>query len=391
MRYSLRRSVCIVTASVGFILARPAFAENYVTPTEKVPLAQWPFFTDDLNFKGIKTVISRQLQRFGTVDFQGTIQYGQDQYPLVKVRDSLVEFLSIIENYKACPESNGTECINWLNAELRKKFVLYRPHLEPGDPHYGEADPAFFTAYYTPRMTVSKTRTGIYQHGIYSLPADENLRHLSRDQIDFHGALENKGLDLFYGSDLFNLYLLQVEGGGHMLVKTGDQVQSQYISYAGQNGLPFRFIVTYMLKKGWITSESIDAQRRFLNAHPELQEQIYSTCPAYVFYQLSNTPPVGCEGVVLTDNRSLATDLSYYRFKGGLSFVSSSRPVDKPVAAADDNRPFKAFSRFYLDQDTGGAIRGKARADLYFGEGAYAEYASYNEAERGDIYFLMLK
>ncbi len=371
--------------------ACPTFAGTVVTPTEKVPNSQWPFFTDDLNFVGLKTVLTRQLNRFKTVNLNGTIQYGADQYPLTKVRDSLSRFLAIVEQYQACSPAGGVKCIEWVNRELRRRFNLYQPHLVPGDPHYGENDPAFFTAYYTPLMTVSKTRIGVFQHGIYALPRSLALKQKSRDQIDFHDALENRGLDLFYGSDLFNLYLMQVEGGGHLLVKDGNKLVSQYISYAGQNGLPFRFIETYMMKKGWIPDGSITAQRRFLKAHPELQEQIFSTCPAYVYYRLSNTPPAGSEGIPLTGNRSIATDHNYYPFKGGLAFISSTRPSETQPDPSSDARPFMAFSRFYVDQDTGGAIRGKARADLYFGEGDYAEYTSDTEAERGTIYFLMLK
>jgi membrane-bound lytic murein transglycosylase A len=98
--------------------------------------------------------------------------------------------------------------------------------------------------------------------------------------------------------------------------------------------------------------------------------------------------------VAVTANRSIATDNDYYGFKGTLAFVKGVRPKEHQRAQAGRaclDVEFRPFSRFYLDQDIGGGVRGKARADLFFGEGAYAQLAAFNEDDRGDIYFLMLK
>src|SRR6185312_2137112 len=194
LHHAIFTVVFTVFFTVAFTLltyARPAFGRSYVTPTERVPHSQWPFFSDDLDFKGLKTVITGQLNLFNVIDLSGgTIQYGDEQYPLIRVRKSLEKFLRIVDEYSACEPDGGTECIYWFNHELRRNFNLYRPHLVPGDPNYGQPDPAFFTGYYTPLMTVSKTRTGVYQHGIYALPKDNSLRLMNRDQIDFHDGLE---------------------------------------------------------------------------------------------------------------------------------------------------------------------------------------------------------
>jgi membrane-bound lytic murein transglycosylase A len=99
---------------------------------------------------------------------------------------------------------------------------------------------------------------------------------------------------------------------------------------------------------------------------------------------------LGSDLVPLTDNRSIATDTNYYRFKGLLAFVQAERPVETSLQN-NCQLEFRSFSRFYLDQDTGGAIRGKGRVDLYFGENEYAQKAAYNLVRRGDLYFLMLK
>jgi membrane-bound lytic murein transglycosylase A len=96
------------------------------------------------------------------------------------------------------------------------------------------------------------------------------------------------------------------------------------------------------------------------------------------------------DGITLTPKRSLATDKSFYALKGGLTFVMSKRPTED---SAVGNAPivFKNFSRFMLDQDTGSAIKGKARGDLYHGEDHYAERAAYNTQHTGKIYFLIAR
>jgi membrane-bound lytic murein transglycosylase A len=98
--------------------------------------------------------------------------------------------------------------------------------------------------------------------------------------------------------------------------------------------------------------------------------------------------------VPLTDNRSIATDSKLYEFKGLLTFVEAKRPVDPNLIRDEESQldvPYKSYQRFYLDQDTGGAIRGKGRVDLYFGEGDYAEVAAYNTKHTGKLFFLMSK
>ncbi len=391
-----------LTFLAAFLTSTAVWAEAYVTPTEKVADAAWPKLADDLGFRGMDLAITRQLKKFNKADLQGTIRFGSDVYSLASVKDSLVRFQQLITNFKKCTKlsKRSDACGDNLTAQIKKYFNLYRPHLEPADPRFGEAKATFFTGYYTPLLTVSKTLTPEFSHAIYATPVDKKLRHASRDEIDFKGALNNQGAELYYANDLFDLYLMHVEGGSHLLVKNGKGTDSQYISYDSENGLKFQFIEKFMMAKGWIKEPTIKAQREFFKAHPELQEEGYSTCPSYVFYKLSPTPPLGSGDVPLTDNRSIATDTAHYRFKGTLSFVSTARPEetskgrhsqDKIQDAPSAEVKFKDYSRFYLDQDTGGAIRGKARVDLYFGEGAYAEYAASNEIQRGDLYFLMLK
>ncbi|NJL25431.1 MAG: hypothetical protein HC902_09820 [Calothrix sp. SM1_5_4] len=150
-----------------------------------------------------------------------------------------------------------------------------------------------------------------------------------------------------------------------------------------------------MKKMGYIANGSVPAQRKFLSEHPEKHQEIFSQCPSYVYLIATSSPPVGVDSIPLTNGRSIATDRNLYPFKGLLAFVESVRPEETGNYDLDeDDRariPFRGFSRFFLDQDTGGAIRGKARADIYFGEDEYAFFAAMNLQDSGKLYYLILK
>ena len=148
------------------------------------------------------------------------------------------------------------------------------------------------------------------------------------------------------------------------------------------NGRAFRFISIYMRNKGYISDLSNESQRAYLNAHPEKWREIYDYDPSYVFFKLTDTPPNGNDAVSLTDNRSMATDSKLYAAKGLLSYVQTQKP-----SREGNHDRWDDFSRFLIDHDTGGAIQGASRADLYFGEDDYAAYVANILKSNGNCIF----
>jgi membrane-bound lytic murein transglycosylase A len=150
-----------------------------------------------------------------------------------------------------------------------------------------------------------------------------------------------------------------------------------------------------MMAKGYISNPSSGAQRKFLRLHPEKAEEIYSQCPSYVYFKVSTEPPDGAQGLPVTPGRSIATDNKLYAFKGLIAYIDSKRPQDLGTYDLEQEDasliPVQPFSRFFIDQDTGGAITGKGRADIYFGLDDYAQYAATYQQQTGNIYFLLLK
>lgn len=363
----------------------------YVTPTRRLAETEYPEFTDDLDFVNMEIAIERQLKRYKDRRMSGEIVLGKDTYSLRTIADSLKKFQTLMHRYKLCmvsdPEKNKRRCMSEFQDAVREKFAVYVPNLEPGDPRYGQQEPVLFTGYYTPLIHAEPSPEGRYQYPIYAKPLDEWYSRVGRYSIDFRGALKDQGLELFYAPDRFDLYLLHLEGGGRIAYTGPDgNPRSVYLSYAGSNGRKWRFLSAQMLEKNWIPDPSLALQRRFIEDNPHLEPEIFSYCPSYVYFKTSTQPPEGSDVVPLTDNRSIATDSSLYRFKGMLAFVKAKRP-------RSDSWPVEMipFSRFVLDQDTGGAIKGKGRVDFYFGEGSYAQFAANTIKQRGDLFYLILK
>lgn len=371
----------------------PEVQRDYTTPLKLMPLAKYPRFDDDYDFRGMKLAIERQLKRYEKKNLTGKIKMGAKTYPLTQARKSLITFRTMVEEFLACKvrEATTERCYNAFNTQVREKFDLFEPALTSGDPRFGEEKNAFFTGYHTMPIAGKMTPDAEYKHAIYRNPNDPALWK-SRVEIDFLGALINRGLEVVYTKNLFDIYLLHVQGSGRVTLPDGSGF---YLNYDGTNKQRWEWISKYMKEKGYIANGSIAAQRKFLRENPSKEREIYSTCPSYVFTRVSQQPPLGNDSVSVTDGRSIATDSGLYAFKGLLTFVKTNRPEENGNydLELEDHLtvPMREFSRFFLDQDTGGAIKGKARADIYFGEDLYSQFSAMHMQQLGNIYYLMQK
>jgi membrane-bound lytic murein transglycosylase A len=153
------------------------------------------------------------------------------------------------------------------------------------------------------------------------------------------------------------------------------------IGYAGQNGHPYYAIGRELIKRGALTKENVSLQsiRAWLLANPAQAEEIMSTNASYVFFKaLEGEGPLGGEGVALTAGRSLAVDRSLMAY--GLPFWT-----DIALDAAPNGR----LQRLMVAQDTGGAIRGPVRGDVFWGHGARAEELAGPMKARGQYWALL--
>lgn len=355
-----------------------------------------PALTDDLSFSGLVPALDRQLQAFKNEPYKRKIRLGSDVYPFTKLVESVREFRSLVITASNCiRHSTSTththNCEKKFDNDVKSKFRFYKAEA------YSDNGSSYFTAYYTPVIEVSEKQDHDHPYPIYKTPTTY-LKRLTRREIDFEGKLKGKGYEIFFAKDLFDIYILHVEGGGKVQVKGKNGRQySTYLSYQSDNGRQFTHIDEYMLQNGMLKSQRRSRldQREYFKKNPDKIQDIFSSCEGYVFFKITNTPPIGSTGAQLTPNRSIATDPSYYPAKGLITYLTASIPV-----FPNDNEPLNAnrrtyrkhlMHRFFIDQDIGHSITGPARADIYFGEGENATFQANNLSTYGTMYILILK
>lgn len=353
------------------------------TPTSR--LYQSLSFADDMDFENLDLAINRQLESFKKIGLKGNIQFGTKIYPKTVLKASLEVLQGLAAEARVCAQvSPKVECQRKFDAEINNRFAIYVPVSGKGTTQ--------FTSYYSPDLHGSRTRTERYGRAIYRKPDVGAHQNYTRVDIDYKGALEGKGYDIFYVEESFyELYLLHVQGGGRIHVQNPDGTEEiSYLSYDGKNSRSFQMIYKYMLEKGYLEpgNAGIPGQRKFLEENPDKEEEIFGSCPSYVYFKESKEEPVGLNNIPLTEGRSLAIDSRIYKTMGLINFVRTVK-----ASHTEDNGTVKKvpFSRFFIAQDTGGAIRGNARCDLYFGYGPQAELTAYSMNEKGEQYFLVLK
>ncbi len=383
--FSVKIIICLLT-----LVSLSGFAQE-VTPTSRV--YQSIEFTDDLDFQNLEIAIDRQLKAYEIMGLKGTIKFGTVTYPRTALKESLELLNEMTEKGKECLANQTRDyCHRQFNIEMNSKFLVYKPNPTKQEmANRSGRNTTHFTSYYSPDLSGSRVRTERFKRAIYRKPVDPAHQNYSRVDIDYKGALEGKGLDIFYVEDsFFDLYLLHVQGGGRIKVHNEDgSISYSYLSYDGKNSRPFQMIYKYMVQRGYLRGDaSVPAQRRFLEENPDKEEEIFGSTPSYVYFKESQEEPVGINNIPLTEMRSLAIDVRIYKTSGLINFVKAVRPTH-----VDQNgKVVKApFSRFFIAQDTGGAIRGNARCDLYSGYGPQAELAAYNTNDMGEQYFLIKK
>ena len=223
---------------------------------------------------------------------------------------------------------------------------------------------ALFTGYYEPEVAGSRRASAGYATPIHSRPADLHVPYLTRAQIE-DGGLRRKRLELAWLADPADAFFLQIQGSGRIRLPDGGVMR---VGYAGQNGRAYVPIGRLLVDRGEMTlaEASMQSIRAWLAAHPDQAAGLMRQNPSYVFFReffdvASELGPVGALGVPLTPGRSLAVDRRFMAL-GAPVFIDTTDPVD--------GRPLR---RLMLAQDTGGAIRGALRGDVFFGWGPRAE------------------
>jgi membrane-bound lytic murein transglycosylase A len=352
-----------------------------------------PDLIDDLDGDSLRTALRRSVSYLEKLPPERIVGEQPRRFTAREVLESLLAFEQLLDR---------PDCRDCWKSDFSARFDLIP---SSGDP---ELETVLFTGYYQPVIEGSLVPTPDYAYPIYAMPADlivteqttssasgkmvgrldggNLVPYYSRREIDELGSLRGRGYEIAWVKNSIDLFFLHIQGSGILQLEDGRRL---LIGYAGANGRPYRSIGRLLIDRGKIPQEEMSMQRLrgYLVDHQDEQNEIFAHNESYVFFRFLEEGPLGNLEVPLTPGRSIATDARLFP-KGALAFIITQMPV---VDAAGQLVGWQSFARFVLNQDTGGAIRGPQRADLYFGTGFEAEAGAGYMNRPGKLYFLSLK
>jgi len=384
----LRRSTAALTLLAALVSCRRAPAPPAAvptplpTPTPDVVAVTPPKIHDDLSRESLITAIDREIEGAPTRIGTAGCAAGDVASALIGLRQAAEE-----------PDTD-------LSAYVAEHFAFERST--------GRAGGALFTAYYEPVLSGRRRREGTFVYPLYARPDDlieirlgdfdkdwagvtiygrvsagKLAPYHSRRAIDAEHALDGRGLEIAWLDDPVARYFLQVQGSGIVELEDGNRMR---VGFAGSNGRPYTSIGRPLLDDGSLApgQATATAIQQYLRAHPERRDEIMLRNERYVFFREVADGPIGRLGVKLTDGRSAAIDASLYPL-GGLAYVETEAPELDESGTMIGQRPLR---RLVLAQDTGAAITGPGRVDLFLGTGTRAGLEAGAMSARGELYWL---
>jgi membrane-bound lytic murein transglycosylase A len=255
----------------------------------------------------------------------------------------------------------------------------------------GEGE-GFVTGYYEPVIDGSRTQNEVYTVPVYRRPSNLFVRGYNQASPDLpnkgpvyrkigrrklvpyydraeieDGAIEGRGLEICFLKSQTDLLFAQIQGSARVALDDGTTLRINYDSY---NGYSYTPVGRILIDRGIIPREQMSMQkiREWMDANPDAANDVRRQNRSYIFFrvvQLSDKDEaVGAQGIPLTPGRSIAVDKSLHVY-GTPFFIEGELPIES-------ERSKTPFRRLMIAQDTGSAITGPARADLYFGAGADA-------------------
>jgi membrane-bound lytic murein transglycosylase A len=336
--------------------------------------------SDDLALKDLTEAIIVDIQALEASPDK-VMRFGPRSITRRAYADALASLLHILSS--PAPESDKLSYI-------RDNFIFMEFY---GGDRWGEI---LLTSYFEPLLSGSKTRTKTFTCPLYGRPADlvtiplasfserfkderalkarvdgtQVVPYYSRQEIDGKQKLANRGLELAW-VDPIDAFFLHIQGSGTVKLERGEEV---YMTYADKNGHKYEPVGKFMrnvIGSNKITMQRIENALRSMSSH-ERDSYLFKN-PSYVFFKRSEKRAITSLGVPATPGRTIAVDPRYAP-KGALALLTFQKPVFGPRhSPGDDPISYDNVSRLVLDQDSGGAITGTNRVDLFWGRGDSAK------------------
>ena len=223
---------------------------------------------------------------------------------------------------------------------------------------------SFFTGYYEAEILGSVVPDKEFQFPIYKRPPDlkNGTKWLSRRELEESNILQNKSLEIVYLRSRAEVFLLQVQGSGRVTLTDGSVIR---VGYDGRNGHEYISIGQILIERGVFSAENISghAIKNWLTLNPQIADELLYQNPSYIFFKVMSdleeeAGPIGTSNSSLEELRAIAVDPQYI-------------PLGSPVWI--EIKGSYPLNRLMVAQDTGSAIKGPSRVDIFFGRGDDAE------------------
>lgn len=373
-------------------------------PLRPVASGDLPSFEE--SFKGRASLIraaERAIRYLQSLPQNKTLRVGDRSYGPAVLIDTARDLIAIARDSKT-PEE--------LDRRVRESFDVFRSIGLDGQGR------VVFSSYYQPYLHASLKKTAAYLYPLYRRPADmvevdlasfdkktaggdsillgrvgkdhRVTPYFSREEIDRRKALAGKGLEVAWLKDRFDALDLHIQGSGILKLTNGKEVLAKY---AGTNSATYNSIGLVLVKAGVFTRNEIthDKLREYLRKNPDAEGWILAQNPRYTFFDLVPLPadgePFGAAEQSLVPARSIAIDSSIVPL-GALTFFTTISPQ-----ADKEGRLLGMFptARFAFALDTGGAIKGPGRVDIYAGHGPQAATTARGQWADGELFVLVKK
>lgn len=358
---------------------------------QEVPEGNLPLFLDDAGLKNVGSAVEKSIAGFGVFAKKDEIEICGTKYSGGLLRASLETFLKGVRT-----------CTNEADFQrfIFENFTICQS--KGGD---GAGD-MLVTGYYEPLFAGSLEKKAPYLYSLYQLPADLIVtgdkvvgRMLDGRLVPYWSRSEIENSDLLAGNEIVYLadpvaaFILHVQGSGRISLPDGS---IRAVGFAGSNGRKYRSIGKLLVERGVMTLQEVTMPKiiTYLHDNPGEMQSILHFNERYIFFSLSavsgsshHEGPVGSLGKSLTAGRSLALDKSCFPVPM-VGYLETEAPFfdDSGQLAG-----WKPLHRFVVNQDSGAAIKGSGRVDLFYGSDGYAEKAAGVMKQPGKLYFLILK
>jgi membrane-bound lytic murein transglycosylase A len=292
-----------------------------------------------------------------------------------RVQRSLLRFKTLLKQARNPQE---------LQAAVKREFVFYQA---VGNDNRGTVH---FTGYFEPTYTASRHRTNEYRYPLYRKPANFatwSRPHPSRAALEGSDGLGTKSLikgrELIWFRDRLEAYLVQIQGVAKIRLTNGKSIS---VAFDGSTDYPYTSIGKELVKDGIFQPGELTLPILidYLKKHPEALDRYLPRNNRFIFFRETSAAAKakGSLGLPVTPERSIATDKSLMP-PGALALLLAPIP--------NTNLQKESVSRYVLDQDTGSAIKGAGRVDIFMGTGNLAGDRAGLMSDDGQLYYLLLK